>query len=553
MKNAHIDGVTFDTGGPAKASIKATGLASVRNGTTLFEDLDVTVDSSTKLAIMGKNGVGKSTFLHILYGSLPPSAGELSRVGSVFLVEQNLEAPPQTLVKEYVESMLAESVELLQQIEVASEEVSGEIPGAQERLAELLERADRVGAWDTQWRLEKALDAFGMMPYLQAPLESLSTGQKYRVRLAIALALQPQFLLLDEPTNHLDKASIEFLNGQLAQRRGGTVVVTHDGGFVERFATSILDLDPTRDGSHSVYVGSLSSWKEKKAAALVRWREDYAEYCERKAELERRMVGYRAKQITGWRPPKGTYRNARASKTAAILKSTERLIGRMEAELVEVPPPPQEFNLPVVSSAQEEWAFRASELVITREVSLPGELEVDGGDKLLLYGPNGSGKSTLLKALAGELAIRSGKLAVNPALTISYLPQVPPQWDLNRTVRQLCEEEFGSSAEYVIDSCAVPASELSIKASTLSMGQLRRLQLAACLAVPAGLVLLDEPTNHISREFVGVLLEHLNSTSAAVVVASHDQLFIEQLGGWRVLSLGGEGQRVWDTTQSPVV
>ncbi|MGO1393901.1 ATP-binding cassette domain-containing protein, partial [Agrococcus casei] len=217
------------TGTPAGASahIRASGIHIILGDRRVLHDVDATVSHRSRLAIVGENGRGKTTLLHVLAGQLQPDAGEVASIGTVALAQQALHARAGETVGTLIEAAIADSLRALADLDDAAEAMATGADVA-DRYAEALERATQLDAWDAQRRVDVALAGLSAVADRERRLDTLSVGQRYRVRLACVLGARPDLLLLDEPTNHLDAVSLAFLTERLRDHAGGLAIVSHD-------------------------------------------------------------------------------------------------------------------------------------------------------------------------------------------------------------------------------------------------------------------------------------------------------------------------------------
>jgi macrolide transport system ATP-binding/permease protein len=479
-----------------RAQLRATGLSVARGGRPVLTDVDLTLSPGTRLAVVGENGAGKSTLLAALAGMLPVDAGSVSLVGTLGYAEQHLDATAGQTVGSLVASSVAPSRRALAELAAATSALAA--GGSEDRYASALETAVALDAWDAERRVDVMLAGLAACTDRARPLETLSVGQRYRVRLACVLGGGHDLLLLDEPTNHLDAASLEFLDRSLRAHRGGVALVSHDRALLRSVATAYLDLDPTLSGRPFAFTGSYDEWRSARAAERARWEQAYAEQLAEHDRLAAAVQAARDRLSTSWRPDKGTGKHQRQTHAPGVVQAARRRQEQLDAHEVSVPAPPPSLSFPVLPSRPGARLLSASDVRVPGRLSSAVSLTVRSGDRLLVTGPNGAGKSTLLAALAGVLDCAG---SVTLGGRVGYLAQEPP------------------------------ASE------ALSLGQQRRRQLARVLASRPEVLVLDEPTNHLSAGLVDELTQALRSTPAAVVVATHDRQLLADLADWPVLGV----------------
>jgi macrolide transport system ATP-binding/permease protein len=560
--------------------LTATDLAFAYPGRPVLDGVSLRVSDGTRLGVVGENGSGKSTLLHLLGGDLLPSRGEVRRKGSVALVEQELATAPGETVGDLVRRTLAGLRTLAAEIEKEAASFDHET-GDLRRLSGLLARAEHLAAWDADRRVDVALTRLGAVRDAGRRLDTLSVGQRYRVRLACRLAERADLLLLDEPTNHLDDSAIEFLTGELVAWRGGVVVVTHDRELLDDVATAILDLDPSMDGKPVLYgqPGYLA-YRFAKNQALHRWRQRYRAEQERARVLAERLDASYEGLSDEWRPAKGSQKHRRATRARIHVKAADRLVEKLEAEAVEVPVPPVRLAFPDLPAMSPGWdpgdplvELRSPRVVADPStgsgrrdggvrVDLPGtRVAIPPSGRLLVVGPNGAGKSTLLAALAGRVPLARGTRSVTAGARLGVVGQETSGGTSDATGRPAAGTADGAAPsgfdayaaealellqrgeldpEHVVPVAALgllSEEDLERPLAELSAGQRRRFELARALLHAPHLLLLDEPTNHLSVDLVDELTRALVATPAAVVVATHDRRMRADLADWPVLDL----------------
>lgn len=261
--------------GRHRAQLIASGVSLMRGATPVLHHVDLALTPSSRVAIVGENGRGKSTLLHVLAGTLLPDSGTVQRIGTLGVAEQEMAANDSRTVGQAVAEAIAEPLAALAALDDAARALADNNDEPADEYAAALELAEALDAWDAERRIQIALEALDAETDTARLLSDLSVGQRYRVRVACLLGADHDFLLLDEPTNHLDRSGLEFLSGQLATRTGGVVVVSHDRALLSDVADTIIDLDPTSDGRPRVYGGGYAGYQEGRLADRERWEQDY--------------------------------------------------------------------------------------------------------------------------------------------------------------------------------------------------------------------------------------------------------------------------------------
>ncbi|MEU8817995.1 ATP-binding cassette domain-containing protein [Actinoplanes sp. NPDC048796] len=552
--HAHLRALASD-----HAHLRAENVSVTLGARRVLTEVSVTVSQRSRLAIVGENGCGKTTLLRVLAGLLTPDQGRVHRVGSFGLADQALPADPGLTVGTLTGEALRDAHTALAALDQATRDLAdgdraevrypagpdqatrdladsdspedrypaapdqashalADGDSAEDRYAAALELATRLDAWDAERRVDVALEALGACADRERELRTLSVGQRYRVRLACLLGARYDLLLLDEPTNHLDAGGLDFLTARLREHGSGFALVSHDRALLRDVAGEFLDLDPTSDGRPRVYAGGYDGWQEGRRRDRRRWEQDFEEQQAERQRLTTAVGKARDRLSTGWRPPKGTGRHQRQTRAPGVVQALNREREALDAHRVTAPAPPPALRFPELAVRAGLPLVRAYGVHLEGRLDHPISVSVDGGDRLLVTGPNGAGKSTLLALLAGKLEPTGG--TVRRFHRIAFVEQ-------EVSAHQAPREHFG----------LLDAEALRTPADRLSLGQRRRLDLAAHLATRPDLLIFDEPTNHLSAALVDELTEAIRTTPAAVIVATHDRQLLSDLSDWRRLVL----------------
>jgi macrolide transport system ATP-binding/permease protein len=516
------------------AQIRAESLSVTRGSRTLFRDLSLTVDARSRLALVGENGRGKTTLLHLLAGDPEQhvDAGTVHRVGTTALTRQAMRVSPTDTVGDLVAEALAAPHTSLARLDAAAVALADGRPGADDDYATALDAATRLDAWDADRRVDLALEALDACTDRSRRLATLSVGQRYRVRLACVLGARHDIWLLDEPTNHLDAAGLDHLTHSIREHHGGVVVVSHDRALLRDVAHEFLDLDPGADGRPRRYVGGYDAWQDGRRRDRAAWEAAYADQVAEEARLRGAVQQARDRLSTGWRPPKGTGKHQRQSHSPGVVRALHREQAALDAHRVTTPPPPPRLGWPDVVVRAGVPLLRADQVSVRARLSGPVAVDLSAGDRLVVTGPNGSGKSTLLQVLAGALEPDTGGVRHLADARVAHIGQEVPAWPEDALPRDLLDGRDGLGATGLLDGEA-----LRTAVGRMSEGQRRRLDLALHLAGRPNVVLLDEPTNHLAAWLVDDVTEAIRRTSAAVVVATHDRQLLRDLADWPRLDL----------------
>ena len=529
-----------------RAQLIATGISLTRGTALVLHEVDLVITPSSRVAIIGENGRGKSSLLHVLTGALTPDSGTVQLIGTVGIAEQEMDAEENRTVGQVVAEAIAAPLTALAALDAAASALTRGESGAEDGYTTALEAAEALDAWDAERRVQVALEALSAETDPTRQLSTLSVGQRYRVRLACLLGADHDFLLLDEPTNHLDRDGLEFLTSQLRSRTGGVVVVSHDRALLIDIAETIVDLDPTPDGRPRIYGNGYAGYREGRAAERERWKLEYERQQSEHARLQDSLSSAQNRLVSGWRPEKGTNKHGRATRAGGLVQSVHRRQEALQAHAITVPEPPQVFRFPELVTRTGAILLRADGVSVTGRLSRPATVSLAHRERLVVTGPNGAGKSTLLNVLSGDLLPDTGAVRRPESTRLGFLRQeseLPP----DRRASDVFSTHIASliSAGELSDSEAVGLSQLGLlrpretgkKIGDLSMGQRRRLDLALILAQRPHVLLLDEPTNHLSIALVDELTDALGATQAAVIVSTHDRQLLRDTADWPHLSL----------------
>ncbi|MFJ5677625.1 ribosomal protection-like ABC-F family protein [Streptomyces sp. NPDC093097] len=512
--------------------ISALAVSKSFNGRIVLDSVTCSLAAGERTGIIGENGSGKSTLLRLLAGCEQPDQGEIvvQATGGVGYLAQDERLAPQATVQQVIDRALSDlrAVEQrMRRLEAAM--ADGDESGMAE-YGELMTVFELRGGYDADARVERALHGLGLgLVGRDRTAGSLSGGERVRLRLAAVLAAAPEVLLLDEPTNHLDDDALSWLEEHLRTRRGTTVAVSHDRVFLERVATSLLEVDADR--RHVVRYGNgYAGYLAEKAAARQRWAQAYDQW---RADIDRlrEAAATTARQVAPGRAMKDGNKMAydRAGgrvqqSLASRVRNAEERLRRLLADPVPSPPEPLRFTPVLRARSLEGVVLDAADLAVTDRLARTG-LALKAGERLLITGPNGAGKSTLLRVLAGQQTPDSGKVACRGR--IGYLSQEPQPGKPDETVLAAFARgragEAADHAERLLSLGLFDREQLTVPVGRLSTGQLQRLALARLVSEPSDVLLLDEPTNHLSPALVEELETALAGYDGALVVVSHDR------------------------------
>lgn len=471
----------------------------------LLDEANISIEPGERVGLIGRNGTGKSSLLSVLAGKTMLDDGQLQRMDglTIHYVEQEPQLPDAPTLKE---SLILRG--------------------------KLDETTDEREKWRILAKLDETLSHFELNPNADPKLTS--GGEKKRAALALAFTLAPQLLLLDEPTNHLDMRAIRLLEArsqdELKNQRS-LVVITHDRAFLDKVATRIVELDR---GVLRSYPGNFAAYETRKEEELA------AE------ELERRRFDKFWAQEEVW-IRKGI--EARRTRNEGRVKRLEQLRRERAARR------DQMGSIRMSIDAGEKSGKIVAEVkglsksfgdcVIVKDL----DFTLMRGDRLGLIGRNGAGKSTLIKLLLGKIQPDAGTVKLGTNIKLAYFDQLREQLDLTKTVAETISPgsdwvEIGGERKHIIaylGDFLFPPRRANVPVSSLSGGERNRLLLARLFALPANLLVLDEPTNDLDIDSLELLEQTLAVYPGTIILVSHDRRFLDNVVT-EVLAPEGDGK-----------
>ncbi|WP_442487291.1 ATP-binding cassette domain-containing protein [Halomonas litopenaei] len=492
----------------------------------LLDGADLVLERGERLALVGRNGTGKSTLLRLVAGENQADSGTIWRAPGlkIGVLEQDLPEASGETIFDVVAQGLPEAGDLLSEYHHL---VQSEDPDMN-RMATLQTRLEAIDGWSFHQRIDVVLTRLGLPE--DAEMSSLSGGWRRRVALARALVAEPDLLLLDEPTNHLDLDTIAWLEEQLAAFAGAVLFITHDRAFLSRLATGILELDRGKLGR---YPGDYATYQAQKQHELEVEARENAEFDKKLAQEEawiRQGIKARRTRNEGRVRALEQLRRERSQRrerqgNASLTVDTGERSGKRVVELSHVT---QHFE----------------DATVIRDLNI----EIQRGDRIGLIGRNGAGKTTLLKILLGELEPSEGTVRLGTKLQVAYFDQLRAGLEPERTVydnvaqgsdRVTVGGKDRHVMSYLQDFLFSPErARQPVKA--LSGGESNRLLLAKLFTQPANVLVLDEPTNDLDVETLELLEELLLNFDGTLLLVSHDRAFMDNVVT-SVLAFEGRG------------
>ena len=539
--------------------ITVSSLAKSYGPTDIFSGVSFSVVKGARMAIVGPNGIGKTTLMRILVGVDEPTSGAVSRTRGVRIGYLSQEADFQmtgtiwTACESVFDHFKAEQEELHRLEGLMSDPAQAE--EVMERYGKLQEDFERRGGYTYTTKIRQVLTGLGFSEAdYQLDLDHLSGGQRTRGFLARLLLEDPDLLLLDEPTNHLDIAAVEWLEGYLSQWEGAAIIISHDRFFLDKASNAILEMFP---GATETYRGNYSAYLKQRAERMARRQEVFdsekeklqkeMEYIRKnvagqnvlqaKGKLKRlsriiqaiEQIGMEAALKQKWSETAGEI-----SVTTSILSVEEagRRINSLQSPVRQLP----NLHLRLAQAA------RSGDMVIRTENLKVGfsdkflfsspNIDLRRGDCAALIGPNGAGKSTFLKTILGQIPPLAGEVTLGESLHIGYFAQAHESLDPKKSV---IDEIIGvtnwlpQKAREYLGKYLFSGDDAFKMVSMLSGGERGRLALAKLALQDTNLLLLDEPTNHLDSPSQEILEAVLDDYQGTILLVTHDRYLVDAI------------------------
>ena len=508
----------------------------------IFEGVSFSLGEGQKAAVVGINGVGKSTLLKIIAGEESYDRGEMVKVNRILVGYL-----PQEAVAESGEETFIDYLERMAGV--------GEARRHMERLERLLDQPEylveyeewqkvfeRLGGYQFRQRARGVLEGLVLshIPENQ-PLQCLSGGERRKAALAGVLLRGVDLLLLDEPTNNLDLPALLWLEHYVTKTKAAVIVASHDRQFLDTVISRIIEIDPITKKAN-LYTGGWTAYSEMKAHQIRQHKEAYRAQEEEKARVlessvekkEWMKIGSEQKMPDNDHMSQGYHRDRSERKLGTQAKTLENRAKRLNK--IDRPEMKQPIDFIFSEFATPAPAIIATDLVYGYQNgfrSVPTNFSVPAGKRIGIFGVNGAGKSTLLKTLTGELAPISGSVLCDANLAIGNLMQ--EHEDIHREKRPLeiyrdrFLAEYDEKVPILLNQFHFSLELAETRVKYLSPGERVRLALSLLIAQGANALFFDEPTNHLDLETIEAMEEALEDFTGTLVVVTHDRKFIEHL------------------------
>ena len=506
--------------------ISIEGLTVEFSAKPLFRDVSFVINDHDRIALVGKNGAGKSTMLKILCGEQQPTSGVVSIPGGTTIgyLPQVMRLADDTTVREEARKAFSDNTKMQQQLERMQQEMADRTDFESEGYAQLVERFthlhDRymlLGGENYEAEIDRTLQGLGFSRAdFCRPTREFSGGWRMRVELAKILLRKPDVLLLDEPTNHLDIESIQWLENFLATRCNAVVLVSHDRAFINNVTTRTIEITCGRIYDYKVPYDE-----------FVKLRKERREQQLRAYENQQKQIQDTEEFIERFR-----YKATKAVQVQSRIKQLEKIVPievdeeDNSALRLKFPPAMRSGNYPVIC---EDVRKAYGEHVVFDHVTLT----INRGEKVAFVGKNGEGKSTLVKCIMGEIPF-DGKLTIGHNVQIGYFAQNQAQLlDENLTVFDTIDRVATGDVRLkirdILGAFMFGGEASDKKVKVLSGGERSRLAMIKLLLEPVNFLILDEPTNHLDMRSKDVLKDAIRDFDGTVIVVSHDREFLDGL------------------------
>ena len=493
---------------------------------SLFDNINYVINPRDRIALVGKNGAGKSTMLKIIAGIQSPTSGKVSmpRDITVGYLPQQMELNDTLTVEEEVRKAFAHIDGLKRKLDEATEELSSRTDYESDEYHELIERVSSLSermameqSENCEAEMEKTLTGLGFLRTdFDRPTSEFSGGWRMRIELAKLLLQRPDVLLLDEPTNHLDIESIQWLEQFLTSKAGAVVLVSHDRAFIDNVTNRTIEISCGKIYDYAV---------------------NYSHFVElRKERVEQQMRAFQnqQKQIQETEDFIERFRY-KATKSVQVQSRIKQLnkIERIEVDEVDnshislrFPPAPRSGDYPLIldnvgKAYGDHQVFDGATFTLKR------------GEKIAFVGKNGEGKSTLVKCIMGEIPF-TGSLKIGHNVKIGYFAQnqasmLDGELTVFDTIDRVATGDIRTKIRDILGAFMFGGEASDKKVKVLSGGEKTRLAMIKLLLEPVNLLILDEPTNHLDMRTKDILKQAIRDFNGTVIVVSHDREFLDGL------------------------
>lgn len=506
--------------------ITIDGLTVEFSGKTLFKDISFFINENDKIALMGKNGAGKSTMMKIIAGVQKPTRGHVRhpKDSVIAYLPQHLLTEDDCTVFAEASKAFAHVAQMQAEMERLNNELASRTDYDSESYMALIEKVSEIGEkyyaledinFDAE--VEKTLIGLGFeRTDFDRPTAEFSGGWRMRIELAKILLKKPDLILLDEPTNHIDIESVVWLESFLLNKANAVMVISHDKAFIDNITNRTIELTMGKIYSYKAnYSHYLQLREERRVAQMRAYKDQQKTIAESKVFIERF---------------RGTYSKANQ------VNSVERMLEKMEIiEIDEIDTSSLKLKFP---SAQRSGDYPVTVDGLSKSygdhvVFKDANLSIKRGEKVAFVGRNGEGKSTMIKAIMGEIDY-DGKCSLGHNVKIGYFAQnqaalLDPELTVFQTIDHVAVGEIRTQIKNILGCFMFSGDDIDKKVGVLSGGERTRLAMIKLLLEPVNFLILDEPTNHLDLKSKEVLKEALLAFDGTLILVSHDRDFLQGL------------------------
>lgn len=506
--------------------ISIEGLTVEFGGRPLFDNISFVVNKKDRIALVGKNGAGKSTMLKIFAGLQQPTQGNVSypkelTIGylpqHMQLNDGNTVLEEASLAFDHIQQLEVELEEVNEQLATRTDYESKEYHNLIDRSAYLNEQFLMSGGGNFLAEVEKTLIGLGFKRSdFERPTNEFSGGWRMRIELTKLLLRRPDVLLLDEPTNHLDIESIQWLENFLSTHANAVILVSHDRAFLDAVTTRTIEISLGKIHDYKVHYTKYVELRKERREQQIRAYENQQKQIQETEDFIERF----------------RYKATKAVQVQSRIKQLDK-IERLEVDeednsslRLKFPPAPRSGSYPVITENLEK---SYGDHLIFKDATFT----INRGDKVAFVGKNGEGKSTLVKCIMGETDFK-GKLELGHNVKIGYFAQNQASLlDENRTVFETIDYvatgDIRTKIRDILGAFMFGGEASDKKVKVLSGGERSRLAMIRLLLEPVNLLILDEPTNHLDMRSKDVLKDAIKEFDGTVIVVSHDREFLDGL------------------------
>ena len=504
-------------------------ITKMLGGNIIFEKLSLEIKTGDRLAIVGRNGTGKTTLFKLLAGKESPDEGSIhfKKGTSIGYLAQIPSYSEEVTGMDVLHSAFQKLTELQKKMVQMEQQMatleSGELERLLQQYGEIQEQFTLLGGYTMDSEIEKIVQGLQLSGFVNQSFSSLSGGEQTKIMLGMILLSNPDILLLDEPTNHLDIFAVEWLEQYLTSYAGTVVIISHDRYFLDQVVNKIADLE---EGELSLYHGNYSSFILEKEARLMREFQNYEEQQKKIKKMKDAIRRLRQWANEAVPPNPKLYRQARNMERAL-----ERMV-KVKKPLID--PKKMELSFEYASRSGKEVVMLKNVYKSFGEKDLltNAQLNLYWKDRVAIVGRNGSGKSTILNLLRGETFIDSGEARLGSNVRVGYLSQHYEIQDPKARLIDVFRSELNmveGDARHILAKFMFYGPDVFKRIGDLSGGERMRLRLAQLMHQDINLLILDEPTNHLDIESREVLEDALADFDGTILAVSHDRYFLNKL------------------------